>query len=199
MAQASAAEPSLVRPGLDNDEESLYEVVNGQRVEKPFMGAWRVRIANVLAWYLETFARQYQLGRVVIEVIFAFPLLQGVQQRRPDAAFVSYERWAKGRQPPDTDPWPVVPNLAIEVNRKSNLGDEIVGKIQEYFQAGVQMVWVLYPIQRLVYAYESPTRVQILSEREELDGGSVLPGFKLPVAALFEDDGESATASNAAR
>ena len=136
-----------------------------------------------------------KLGRVIVEAIFGLPLPQGLQQRRPDAAFVAYQRWAKSRRPPHSDPWPVVPNLAMEAVSKSNPGEEILDKIHEYFQAGVQLVWIVYPIQRLIYVYESPTRVQILSERDELDGGSVLPGFKLPVAALFEEGKETAAAS----
>jgi Uma2 family endonuclease len=59
-------------------------------------------------------------------------------------------------------------------------------KIGEYFQAGVQLVWVVYPQQRLVYVYETPTRVRILATDDTLDGGAVLPGFQLRVDSLFD-------------
>lgn len=195
MAQATVSEPVVALTSLPDGDDSLYEVVNGQRVEKPFMSVYGTQIAFLLAWHLQVFAVAHKLGRVVVETIFGLPLARGLQQRRPDAAFVSYERWAKNRPLPHTDPWSVVPNLAIEALSKSNPAEDIVHKIQEYFEAGVQLVWVVYPVQRLVYVYESPTRIRVLTQTQELDGGAVLPGFTLPIAALFEEgDEEPATA-----
>jgi hypothetical protein len=46
-------------------------------------------------------------------------------------------------------------------------------------------MWVVYPTQRLVYVYDAPRRVRILGETDELDGGVVLPGFRIPIASLF--------------
>jgi hypothetical protein len=34
--------------------------------------------------------------------------------------------------------------------------------------------------------YESPTHVSILERTDTLDGGDVLPGFRLPIAQLYE-------------
>jgi Uma2 family endonuclease len=195
MAQATHSELVVTATPPANGDDSLYEIVDGQRVEKPFMSAYGTMIAFVLATYLAAFARAHKLGRMVVETIFGLPLPRGLQQRRPDAAFVSFQRWAKNRPVPHTDPWLVVPDLAIEAISKSNPAEEVVDKIQEYFDAGVQLVWIVYPRQRLVYVYESPTQVHVLREGQELHGGSVLPGFKLPIAALFEDENETATAN----
>jgi Uma2 family endonuclease len=195
MEQATVSEPVVALPPLLNGDDSLYEVVNGQRVEKPFMSVYGIRIAFLLASHLEIFAKAHKVGRVVVEAIFGLPLARGVQQRRPDAAFVSYQRWAKNRPLPHTDPWLVVPELAIEALSKSNPAEDIVDKLQEYFEVGVQLVWVIYPRQRLVYVYESPSRIRVLTQTDELDGGSVLPGFKLPIAVLFEEGTEAPAAA----
>jgi hypothetical protein len=40
-----------------------------------------------------------------------------------------------------------------------------------------------------VSVYTSPTDHRILTEEHVLDGGTVLPGFKLPVASLFQPAG----------
>jgi Uma2 family endonuclease len=88
---------------------------------------------------------------------------------------------------PRTAAWAVVPALAIEVISPTDLAEEVVLKVREYFQAGVQLVWVVFPAEQQVYVYESPTKIRILSRVEELDGGSVLPGFRLPLTALFEE------------
>ena len=191
MTSTTGSDQVAASISLANGEDSLYELVNGQRVEKPFMSVYGIRIAFLLARYLDVFAEANKLGRVVVEAIFGLPLSRGLQQRRPDAAFVSYQRWSKDRPLPHTDPWLVVPNLAIEAISKSDSGEEILAKIQEYFEAGVELVWIIFPIQRLVYVYESPTYPQVRTETEELDGGTVLPGFKLPVATLFDEETET--------
>jgi Uma2 family endonuclease len=81
--------------------------------------------------------------------------------------------------------WDVVPDLAVEVISPHDLAEEILQKVVEYFQAGVRLVWIVYPQQRLVYVHESLTQVRCLTQTEELDGGAVLPGFRLPLANLF--------------
>ena len=84
----------------------------------------------------------------------------------------------------------MVPDLAIEVISESNSAYEVQKKIHEYFDAGVSRVWVVYPEDAEIYVYASPTQIQVLEIGQELDGGELLPGFRLPVAALFEDDPE---------
>ncbi len=60
-------------------------------------------------------------------------------------------------------------------------------KIDEYFRAGVELVWVIYPVQRIVHVYESMKRIRVLLGTEEIDGGQVVPGFRLPLTALFQE------------
>ena len=46
-------------------------------------------------------------------------------QRRPDAAFVSFDRWPKAWRIPQANAWDVVPDLAVEVVSPTNLAEEI--------------------------------------------------------------------------
>ena len=70
---------------------------------------------------------------------------------------------------------------------ETNSANEINLKLVDYFRAGVQQVWVIYPVSRQVYVYTTLTTVQILTEPTELDGGDVVPGFRLSLTELFED------------
>jgi Uma2 family endonuclease len=63
---------------------------------------------------------------------------------------------------------------------------ELMAKIKDYFQAGTQCVWLIYPLERTVHVYDGPKVVRILTEEDELDGGAALPGFRLSVATLFQ-------------
>jgi Uma2 family endonuclease len=167
------------------DSDSLYEIVNGERREKPPMGALAGTVASFLVSYLNAFAFPQRLGFAISEVLFI--LRPDRPQRRPDIAFVSYTRWKTPPAPTEDPPaWDVVPNLAVEVVSPTNTAVEIEDKIQEYFDAGVELVWVIYPRHRRIYVYESPTQTRILLETDELDGGKVLPGFTLKIATLFE-------------
>jgi len=165
-------------------EDPLYEIVDGRYVELPPMSTFSVLVTSRLTRRMGVFAESQQLGEVVSEMLFG---LSPSRRRRPDVAFVSYQRWARGRPIPNSDPWPVVPNLAVEVVSPTDDAGPLMQKVVEYFQAGVEQVWVIYPLLKLVYVYESLTKVRGFTDADELDGGSLLPGFKLVLSALFAD------------
>jgi Uma2 family endonuclease len=52
----------------------------------------------------------------------------------------------------------------------------------EYFDIGVQVVWVADPQRRQVRVYRSLTKIEILGVGDRLPGGEVLPGF--PIGTL---------------
>jgi Uma2 family endonuclease len=102
-------------------------------------------------------------------------------------AYVSFVRWPTERAiPVKENAWDVVPDLVIEVTSPHDLVEESLQKIDEYFQVGVQIVWVVYPELRRVYVYESPTLICVLATNGTLDGGTVLLGFQLRVDSLFD-------------
>ena len=171
---------------LPQDDDILYEMVDGKLVELGPMGAHEIWLATVLVVHLANFVRQHQLGRVVQELLFDFTTMVQ-RKRRPDAAFVSYARWPRQRPVPHADAWEVVPNLVVEVISPSDKGNDILDKVAEYFRVGVECVWVIFVFQKLVYIYESPTQVRILTQADELYGEPMLPHFRLPLASLFED------------
>ncbi|HUG91719.1 MAG TPA: Uma2 family endonuclease [Planctomycetaceae bacterium] len=194
--------PTILMPGEDvaipADTETLYEVVDGRVVELEPMGAFESWLSNLLKDHLSPFVRSHGLGRVVHEMLFN--LLPIRQQRRPDLAFVSYGRWPKRRAVPRKNAWPVVPDLAVEVISPTNSMDAVLLKIREYFQAGVQQVWVVLPEEEQVYVYDSPTTIRVLTRDDELTSESILPGYRLPLAELFErledvDDEDTAAES----
>ena len=169
---------------LDPDAAKFYEVVDGRIVENPPMGARESILASFLQDLMGPFSRSARLGRVVTETLFLLDRSRRLK-RRPDLAFVSANRWSLKRAEPDTESWHVVPDLAVEVISKTNSANAVATKIDEYFQSGVSLVWVIYPATSKIYVYDSPTRVRILQLGDELDGGEVIPGFRVPLSTLF--------------
>lgn len=180
--------PPTIAPPIAGDDP-LYEIIDNQRVELPPMSTLAAVLSSDLVYFLGSFARTQSLGRAVAEVLFRLPV-NGNRSRRPDGAFVSYQRWPKDRPiPARGDAWEVVPNLAVEVVSPHDLVEELFTKLDEYFHAGVEQVWVAYPNHNLLQVYDSLTQVRGLTRNDTLDGGSVLPGFQLPLASLFQAPG----------
>src|SRR5262245_3918350 len=183
------ASPSLLASGhehvLTTQDELLYEIVNGQRVELPPMSAYATWLATRLQNRLGPYAEDKSLGTSVTEMLFVLDAEHDLR-RRPDVAFVSTARWPLDRALPMTGDWDVVPDLAVEVLSPNDVFKDVLAKVREYFHYGVQVVWVIAPEEQQVYVYDSPTHVRILTAQEELTGGEVVPEFRMLLGQLFQ-------------
>ena len=112
----------------------------------------------------------------------------GNQELHPDLAFVSFARWAPYRHVPRDLTWHVVPDLVVEIVRGSEQTEPISTWLDHYFQAGVNRVWVVYPDQLQIHDHDSLASSRVLDHDKVLDGGSVLPGFRLPLKELLTED-----------
>jgi Uma2 family endonuclease len=81
--------------------------------------------------------------------------------------------------------WTVGPGLIVEVLSPGNTKAEIDRKLREFFAAGCKLAWVIDPATKSANVHTSATKAKSLDESGILDGGKVLPGFKLPLAELF--------------
>ncbi len=103
--------------------------------------------------------------------------------RAPDVAFIQ-----KNRLPPaETDnSWvPVIPDLVAEVVSSGDRPKDVGDKVAMWLEAGVRMVIVVRPPERLVEVHRPNAPPLILHEGDQLDGAEVVPGFSVPVARLF--------------
>ncbi len=101
----------------------------------------------------------------------------------PDLSFVARERLAASGL---GEPFPeLAPDLAVEVLSTGDRPAAMRAKVAEYLRAGVRAVWVLDPAARTVRVHHGKGGARLLSERDTLDGGDVVTGFRCPVATLF--------------
>jgi Uma2 family endonuclease len=108
----------------------------------------------------------------------------------PDVAFVR-----TNRLPPPAERigyLHVVPDLVAEIRSPTDSDADVQAKLDLYVSAGVPLVWLVDPRQQTIQEIRSrsPAASQTSLLRTEadhaLDGGDVVPGFRLPVAAVFE-------------
>lgn len=161
-----------------------FELVEGELVELPGAGALHNLIAALIYRLLHAHCEGGGLGFVFTDGIGYILGRRPDRVRVPDVSFVS-----QGRVPESGLPegfWPSAPDLAVEVVSPSDRADEVRRRVRDYLEAGTRLVWLVWPRQRSVTVYAADGAVRELGEGDELDGGAVLPGFRVRVAELFE-------------
>jgi Uma2 family endonuclease len=158
-----------------------YELVRGRVVREPPVGPQHGSIAAKLAHVLLEFVEPRGLGSVRVES--GYVLAHDADTvRGPDVSFMRHEQLGSLT----TAGWPhVPPDLAVEVLSPSDRAGKVREKVQDYLTAGCPLVWVVDARRRVVTVHEPSGAARVVREHEELDGGAVLPGFRLPVIRLF--------------
>ena len=109
--------------------------------------------------------------------------------RIPDVAFFAGRRVSEYEAAtPDWEnhPYPLIPDLVIEVVSPNDKVSELDEKIDAYLSDGVRLIWVVDPQRRKAVAYAPDLeQLQHLSGDMVLDGADVLPGFQVKLSALF--------------
>lgn len=166
---------------IHDRENRLFELIDGVLVEKP-MGNYESRVAVILGYFLESFLGQNNVG-FTLGADCLLRITTGLV-RMPDVAFFRWERVPNRRIPlePIAD---LVPNLAVEVLSASNTRREMERKLREYFAAGVELVWYIDPPTRTARVWTSLDDSVEIDADGTLDGGTVLPGFRLTMRDLF--------------
>lgn len=163
-------------------EDCLCELVDGILVEK-IMASYESVVACFLIHLIHQFLDEHPLG-VVTGESGALRILPK-KMRIPDVAFISWDKFPN-RQLPRDRVFAVAPDLAVEILSAGNTPREMELKLDEYFRAGVGLVWFIDPDSRIARVYTSRDNCEVLDENGVLSGGDVLPGFELTLKALLD-------------
>jgi Uma2 family endonuclease len=102
--------------------------------------------------------------------------------RAPDVAYIPGDRIVN-LDPKHT--LKAIPALAVEVLSAYNTAREMTRKIQQYRDAGVELIWIVDPDKSEVDIY-SALPLKTLRLGETLTNDKILPGFSLPLTLIFE-------------
>jgi Uma2 family endonuclease len=161
--------------------DKILELVEGEIIEKmptnPYCSALVLRLAMRIGNHVDLHDVGYVTGAdggydISDKDSFA-----------PDVAFIS-----KARQPelPRRGYNPIPPDLAVEVKSPTDSKREMRKKAEKYIAFGTKLVWLVFPNEQVVEVYEGSEDVKTLGLDDTLNGGTVLPGFELPVREIFK-------------
>ena len=163
--------------------EGRWELINGELVEMAAAGGRHGRVSVNLVLSVGSFVKTHRLG-YVYDSSTGFVISEDPPTVRvPDVSFVRSERL-----PADFDDGGflrVVPDLVIEVVSPFDRAVEVLAKVVMWLEAGAAAVWVVDAVAETITVYTSDAQPTVLSNDDVLDGGSILPGFAMPVREIF--------------
>ncbi len=162
--------------------EGRRELIYGEVIEMAPTGFGHGCVEDDIGYYLTHFVKANGMG-VVCTGDTGFLLASDPDLvRAPDVAFVRRERVVRTHKY-----FPGAPDLAVEVISPGDSYSEVNEKVAMWLAHGTVEVWVVDPRRQTVQVFRQGTEVT-LNKDDEIDGGDLLPGFRLPLENIFPAD-----------
>lgn len=144
MAASPEARPKLTIADLEQfpDDGRLRELVDGHLVEWDVPTFRHGLLLLALGAWLRHFVRERRLGYVVGGDTMVKIEDSGFHARGPDLAV-----YRRGRRPKDIDApaTAVIPDFVVEILSPADRADRVLGKVQDWLDAGVPLLWYVNP------------------------------------------------------
>jgi Uma2 family endonuclease len=108
-------------------------------------------------------------------------MTSATQLRIPDMAYYT----AKQIKDAAAGKTPSVPEFIIKFVSDNDVHQKVLKKLDEYFNAGARVIWLVVPQVKVVYVYTSPIDVFICKGERVCSAEPVIPGFKTSADALL--------------
>ncbi len=172
------------RKYLSREDLYKYEWVNGT-VEKTKRSMDKTQL--YIQYNLQTLFRQFLADSKVEGELIAEPDLFFLKNhRRPDIAWLTKPQIYNLAEPNAYE----VPAFVIEVISSGDQIEKVREKMLNYRDAGVQVVWHIFPKHRQVDVYNGKKLNEMVtySGNDTCSAAPALPNFKIPVSAIFKKD-----------
>lgn len=167
------------RKYLSREDQYKYEWVNGLIEKTPrTMDKTQLYILTNLIRFLYSLKASYPKidGDLVAEGDTFF----AGNHRRSDIAYYTEAQIQAARNNED-----VHPDFVIEVISKNDQAEKLVKRMGDYWAAGVQVIWQIYPENKQIHVYHGK-HMTVCSGDDLCSAEPVVPGFVLPVHEVFK-------------
>ncbi len=157
--------------------EGGYEFVRGQIIEKKEMKqleGFLIKFLNRI--FIQTNA--FRQGDELFQEMDAY--VDEVRKRRPDLSYFTADQINAMRTGEQTKT-----RFAIEILSDSESYQDVLDKVQDYFDGGAELVWYIVPESRKVIVHTSADESKAYKGGEMLSAAPVVPDFQFVVADLF--------------
>ncbi|MCY3018705.1 MAG: Uma2 family endonuclease [Planctomycetota bacterium] len=161
----------------------VCELVDGEVTELSPAGMPQGHVTMCIASLLFDFVGRRHLGWVMGNETGIHVSRKKQRSRGADVLFISYKRLPEGKLKKGF--LTVPPELIVEVLGEEDTWPRVQEKVRDYHEFGVDMVWVADPDNATVKILPRGGTPQTVGPEGEIDGGEILPGFRVPVAKLF--------------
>lgn len=166
------------------DDGQRYELAHGLLAREPPPGIRHGCVAMRIGALLDAHVRAHRLP-LIVSADAGFVLQRSPDTvRAPDLAVIRRDRYVALQD--QRLAMPGAPELAVEVLSPGNRSDDTRRKVADYLAAGAALVWVVDADQRQVQVYRATDASACYESADVLTAPELLPGFALPVLALFE-------------
>ncbi len=163
--------------GLPENDGRRFELIDGEIVEK-MPTQLHALISSSLNAALYLHFRSNPIGWVFAGVSIKLPNDE-MNDTIPDVSVVL----KAGREFNPNEPLTFMPDLAIEIKSPTDSLIKMRKKANYYLENGSKVVWLVDTQRQKVEVY-TVDDTEILGSDDALEGGDLLPGFKLPVTSL---------------
>jgi Uma2 family endonuclease len=137
---------------------------------------------------LRSWAKRTGKGKVVGGEVGLYVRRDPDTVRAADILFISHERLARRGPSPYLD---VPPELVVEILSPDDRWSDVMEKLEGYFSAGIDRVWLVDARLRKISVYRSLNEVETLGEEDLLQDEEILPGFPSACRSCSRAEGRS--------
>lgn len=157
--------------------DANYEFVRGRIIRKSPMKQEELFIVDFLVRrFVKTAA--FEKGDNLLTEFDSY--VDSLRKRVPDLAYFSAEQIKKTREGER-----VMPVFTLEVLSDSESQNDVLEKVQDYFDAGVQLVWYIVPKQQKIFSYTSPDDIKVFKGQDICSAAPIVSDFQFVIDDLF--------------
>lgn len=157
--------------------EGIFEFIDGKIIHKESIKQDEAFIANfLLRLFMQTAA--FRNGDMLLPELDSY--VSETRKRVPDLTYFTSEEIQQMRQRIR-----IKSKFTIEILSDSETFEDVIEKVQDYFDAGGLLVWYIVPKQQKIYVYTNPDESKAYKGNEVISANPILPDFQFEVSNMF--------------